>query len=335
MPNDYTEFKPAPLLSHHHAQTLLASIGPRQWFVRHRARALLAQSQHHIIPCDDDIKLTGFFTPALSEQVQQLPNGPRSLVILLHGWEGCADSSYLLSAGARLHNVGHSVFRLNFRDHGDSHLLNRGLFNSVRINEVLDALVWVINRFPHEKVYLAGFSLGGNFALRVASQAKQRGLPINRIAGICPLINPYRTTADIEDGLWIYHYYFLKRWKASLLKKNNAFSEYDFSDVLNRSHSLSQLNEYFVPQHTDFDDPTSYLNAYQVTEQTLENISTPTDLLIAGDDPIVQTRWFRALEEVNNVNPTITAGGGHCAYIKDWQFYSYADDWLLNRFPVT
>ena len=73
---------------------------------------------------------------------------PRGLVVLLHGWEGSSDSNYMQLTAARLLAAGFAVFRLNFRDHGDSHHLNEGLFHSNRIDEIVDALRAVAARWP-------------------------------------------------------------------------------------------------------------------------------------------------------------------------------------------
>ena len=61
-------------------------------------------------------------------------------VILLHGWEGSADSTYILRTGNALYRRGYDIFRLNFRDHGDSHHLNRGIFYAVLLEEVFQAV---------------------------------------------------------------------------------------------------------------------------------------------------------------------------------------------------
>ena len=63
--------------------------------------------------------------------------------------------------------AGFDVFRLNFRDHGDTHHLNPGLFHSCRLEEVVHALADLQDRLQARRWCLAGFSLGGNFSLRV------------------------------------------------------------------------------------------------------------------------------------------------------------------------
>ena len=119
----------------------------------------------------------------VSTRAQSVLAQPRALAILLHGWEGSAQSSYILHTGARLLAEGCDVFRLNFRDHGKTHHLNAGLFHSCRIDEVVGAVGEVAKRFPERPLIIGGFSLGGNFALRVALRAPAAGIPL---AGCLP-----------------------------------------------------------------------------------------------------------------------------------------------------
>ncbi len=60
--------------------------------------------------------------------------------MLLCGWEGSVNSAYILGTGKFLYNHGYSVFRLNYRDHGDSHALNPGLFYAALLDEVFKAV---------------------------------------------------------------------------------------------------------------------------------------------------------------------------------------------------
>ena len=95
--------------------------------------------------------------------------------MILHGWEGSAESCYVISLGAELLASGFDVLRLNLRDHGDSHHLNREIFHSCRLAEVVGATRAVAQRFPQARIFLAGFSLGGNFVLRVSADAGAPG----------------------------------------------------------------------------------------------------------------------------------------------------------------
>jgi pimeloyl-ACP methyl ester carboxylesterase len=110
---------------------------------------------------------------------QALPES-RGLVVLLHGWEGSARSNYILDTGGELLSRGFDVFRLNFRDHGDTHHLNPELFSSNRIEEVVEAVALVQQQYAPRRLAVAGFSLGGNFALRVALRAPAAGIRLDQ-----------------------------------------------------------------------------------------------------------------------------------------------------------
>ena len=61
-------------------------------------------------------------------------------MVLLHGWEGSAESLYVLSLAQLLYQQGFEIVRLNLRDHGETHHLNRELFHSCRLPEVVGAV---------------------------------------------------------------------------------------------------------------------------------------------------------------------------------------------------
>ena len=71
--------------------------------------------------------------------VRELRASARTAV-LVHGWEGNAESLYILSLAQQLFDLGFDVVRLNLRDHGDTHHLNRELFHSCRLPEVVGAV---------------------------------------------------------------------------------------------------------------------------------------------------------------------------------------------------
>src|SRR5690606_32028055 len=160
----------------------------------------------------------------------------------------------------RLFDAGYEVLRLNFRDHGGTHALNEELFHSCRIDEVVGAVKAAVAARPRVPAYLVGYSLGGNFALRVAARAKAAAIPLERVVAICPVLNPVSTMHALEQGLWIYREYFLRRWRRSLLAKAAAFPElYRFGD-LRRFRTLTATTEYFVKTYTDFGSLEAYLN---------------------------------------------------------------------------
>src|SRR5204863_7609974 len=122
------------------------------------------------------------------------------LALLLHGWEGSVESSYMRLTAAQLLQRGYEVFRLNFRDHGATHHLDEGIFHSNRIDEVVHAARDVAARFAQRPLVVAGYSLGGNFALRLALRAPAAGLELAHVAAVCPVLDPAATMDAMETG---------------------------------------------------------------------------------------------------------------------------------------
>src|SRR5262249_29415902 len=129
------------------------------------------------------------------------------VAVLLHGSEGSAESLYVLSLAQQLFAHGFEVLRLNLRDHGATHHLNRELFHSCRLAEVIGAVGAIQQRYRDRLLYLAGFSLGGNFMLRVAAQARQHQLRLAGVVAISPVLEPTATLSALERAPAHYQWY--------------------------------------------------------------------------------------------------------------------------------
>lgn len=308
-------------LRHHHVQSLLAAWPVRRGLLKRRARALLSAARAEILDCGDGIRLLGMHTPA--------PAASRGLAILLHGWEGSAEATYVLSVGAALHAAGFDVFRLNFRDHGDTFALNRELFHSCRIDEVVAAVRATMAAHPARHTFLVGHSLGGNFALRVAARAPAAGMALEKVVAICPVLKPQSTMRALETGLWVYREYFLRRWRRSLLAKAACFPElYDFGD-LRRFATLTATTEFFVKRYTSFPDLDAYLSGYAVTGKALSSLRVPTRLIAAADDPVIPVEDLRDLATPRALAIDVLSRGGHCAFLESYGLASWIDRAVL------
>lgn len=320
-------FTPTGLFRNRHFQSIAASFKIRRPSVRKRARAMLGQSQETIIDCGNGVRLQGFYSKQTS--------GSRGLVILIHGWEGSSDSLYILSAGSHLYNQGFNIFRLNMRDHGTSHYLNRELFHSCRLDEVLSAVVVVRNEYANGgKVFLCGFSLGGNFALRIGAKASEKGLDLDRIVAVCPVIHPPTTMESLEKGFFIYKTYFIRKWKKSLLIKQALFPDiYNFKD---RSifRSLTHMTAYFVEKHTEYPDLNTYLNGYSIAGDVLQSLTIPTHIISSKDDPVIPISDLDTIAKPPSLTVTVTPFGGHCGFVTGPRMRSWIDKYLGELFTL-
>ena len=316
-----TGFTPPRLLRHADVQAALANSSLRRRRVLTDADGLLSTTEDLIVECSDGVRLTAQHTPARE------PNG--RVAILLHGWEGSTRSLHVVSAADHLWRAGFRIVRINMRDHGDSQHLNRGIFHSCRLQEMVDAVRWVRDRFPGESLCLAGYSLGGNFALRIASAAGPE-LGLERVTAICPVLDPEDTMAMLDSGSVIYRRYFLNKWRLSLERKAAAFpADYDFGS-LSRFRSLRAMTEFFVIRYTEFPDLVSYLRGYAITGERLAALTVPSSILLADDDPVIPAASVARVARTPALTVHRTRWGGHCGFLHDYRLRTWSDDYLLR-----
>jgi predicted alpha/beta-fold hydrolase len=325
-------FRPPRWLRSRHFQTVLPSLTWRAARVQRRALPLLAASEELLLDCGDGVKLQAFH----SSPARRGREPGKRLAVLLHGWEGSADSTYVMSLGQTLFAEGLEVVRLNLRDHGATHHLNRDLFHSCRLSEVVGAVQALARRFPGMPLLLAGFSLGGNFMLRVAAHAEASHLPIERVIAICPVLDPAVTMRTLESGFPLYHGYFVRKWTRSLARKQLCWPEhYDFEELL-RVRNLREMTRLLVARHTEYPSMDDYLAGYAITGARLTTLAAPANVFVALDDPIIEAQDLPRLARVPGLDITTTAHGGHCGFLEDLGDSSWIDRSivkLLSRNP--
>jgi hypothetical protein len=235
-----------------------------------------------------------------------------------------------MSLGQTLFAAGFEVVRLNLRDHGATHHLNRDLFHSCRLPEVVGAIQALARRIPDKPMMLTGFSLGGNFMLRVAAHAEARHLPIERVVAICPVLDPAVTMRTLETGFPLYHSYFVRKWTRSLARKQMAWPQhYDFEELL-RIRNLREMTRQLVASHTEYASMDEYLAGYAITGDRLTTLAAPAHVFVALDDPIIEAQDLPRLARAPGLTITTSAHGGHCGFIENLGDRSWLDDRVLH-----
>jgi uncharacterized protein len=323
-------YLPPRWLRNAHVQSVLGSSALRR---RRGARALAAtaaQTREYLVDGGDGVRLHGLHSTMPG-------NEPRGLALLLHGWEGSAESSYMQLTAAQLLRRGFDVFRLNFRDHGDTHHLNPDLFHSNRIDEVVHAACDVARRFLRydagtpRALVAAGYSLGGNFALRMALRAPFAGLPLARVAAVCPVLDPALTMQQMERGLPLYMRYFERKWRGSLQRKRALFPEQHGFDDATLKLRMRDLTQWMVERHTDFGTLDAYFDGYSIAGDRLAALQVPADILMSEDDPVIPVAEFRALRLPENARLEVARWGGHCGFLENPSLDGYAERWVAER----
>lgn len=317
------DFRPPRWLRSHHLQSMLASTFVRRGRILRRAAPLLAAGRELLLECGDGVRLQCFVSSPVPAE-----DGP---VVLLHGWEGSAESLYVLSLAQQLYERHFEVVRLNLRDHGDTHHLNRGLFHSCRLPEVIGAVRALQARFAGRPLTLVGFSLGGNFFLRVAARARPEGLVLARVIAVSPVLEPAETLEALERSMPGYELYFVRKWRRSLRRKALAWpGSYDFR-ALRRLGKLRNMTAELVRRHSEFASLEEYLAGYAITGERLAPLEVPAEIITALDDPMIPVGGLARLARPAALAVTVTRYGGHCGFIDRLGGSTWAERHILAR----
>nr|WP_165783216.1 alpha/beta fold hydrolase [Leptospira barantonii] len=307
------KFKPAGILKFPFIQTALASLA---WNLPDEM-PFLNNSERMILDAGRGVKLEG----ALSKQKNQKSKG---FIVLLHGWEGSINSTYILRTSHHFYEKGYDIFRLNYRDHGDTHHLNPEPFNGSLIEETYEAIrkatFFAAKNVP---VYITGFSLGGNFTLRVArvhsqSKPEKKLNQLKECIAISPAIHPKDATMLMDSKLIIGRY-FLKKWKQSIEKKQKHFPTLVPYETILKEKSVMKMTARLIESTDDFSDLDQYFGTYTLGEKELSQILIPTTIITSIDDPIIRGESFLSLHPNRNVRISIQDFGGHNGFLEDWK----------------
>lgn len=248
--------------------------------------------------------------------IDWVKNGNEKLIILCHGLAGNSRSKYILGTGKYFSDRGWDILAMNYR--GCSGEMNKNIF-FYNIGQIKD-LDTILNKCcEYKKISLIGFSLGAVLILNYLG--KNRKYPKNLISAVTvsPPCDVYGSSIQLENfSNFIYKNYFLIKLKKQISEKSKLFPE--MNNLVNvkkilKTKSLLEFNEYFTVKIHGYKDAKEYYEDVKPLKY-LNNISIPTLILMAEDDPLMSESCFPKVEDINNryINLDITKYGGHVGY---------------------
>src|SRR3954469_13331642 len=111
------------------------------------------------------------------------------VLIALHGLNGSSDAHYMRGLAAKAFAAGMNVVRLNQRNCGNTEHLSAGLFHSGLTHDAKHVIRELADRDGMQRIAVAGYSLGGNLALRLAGEYGADAPPqLTAVAAVSPII---------------------------------------------------------------------------------------------------------------------------------------------------
>ena len=238
--------------------------------------------------------------------------------LLLHGLEGSSTAHYMGGMADKAWVAGWNVVRLNQRNCGDTEHLSRGLYHSGLTNDPLFVMREIAEVDGIRAMAVAGYSLGGNLALKLAGELGDTFPALKAVCAVSPTMDLAVCVDALERRSNIaYEFNFVRRLKARMRRKAALFPG-DFSlEPLGRVWTVRQFDEAYTAPHHGFRDAADYY--YRASALRLvHGIRVPALILTADDDQFVPLGPFRESSVVNNPHITtiVTRHGGHCAFVE-------------------
>jgi predicted alpha/beta-fold hydrolase len=265
--------------------------------------------------------------------VEHQPSGKsRGQILFLHGLEGSADAGYIASCAQEALTRGFGVHRLNLRTCGGTEDLcettyHSGLTSDTReISERIRTLV----KAP---IFLIGFSLGGNVALKLAGELGETDLLTGVVAVSTPLdLAACVRTLDRRSNR-IYARRFLNRLHTRVRAKNKLSPHLYNVGGLRNVRTIWQFDDQFTAPLFGFGSAAHYY-ATQSSANFLDNIHIPSLVIIAKDDPLVPFEVYRhsAFQSNPALELLVTEHGGHVGFLSSRRPRFWIDqvslDWI-------
>ena len=291
-------YRPSVFLRSPNVQTILASSKLRNLY----CRGFETKAERIVLRAGKNLKTTAYVN---------IHPDPKGMIVLLHGWLGRPQSSYMLSAAKRLFDAGFSTARLTLPEHAEAALMNGEVVPITRHDFVREAIQNLIVSTPSLPIGVMGFSLGGNVALRIARDMRYAPIPqLKHVFAVSPAIDPESTGAMIDTNP-VFRRYFMRKMSKLYRMKIKLFPNLAYmSNILNHKTTLG-VTEAFVSYLPEFANLREYFDAYRINVGDFTASPIPVTLISSDDDPIVLSGPARALREGSNFEKIITQYGGH------------------------
>ena len=241
-------------------------------------------------------------------------------LLALHGLEGSSTAHYMRGLADKAIRGGFNAVLLNQRNCGGTEHLGPGLYHSGLIEDAAVVIRELSRTDGLARVVAAGYSLGGNLALRLAGTESPETLPqLKGVCAISPALELEQCVRALERrSNFIYQWNFVRNLKNRMRRKHACFpGRFDLSR-LNRIRTVRQFDAAYTAPSFGFASAEDYYHR-AASLRVIDRIQVPTLIITAEDDPFVPTEAFRHPAIAGNPHVTlkITKHGGHCGFLAD------------------
>jgi uncharacterized protein len=257
-------------------------------------------------------------TQVLAHCYWQTDRHTRPTILALHGLEGSSSAHYMRGVADKALRAGFNAILLNQRNCGGTEHLGPGLYHSGLIDDAAFVIRELARIDGIDRVVAAGYSLGGNLALRLAGTESPRTLPaLKGVCAVSPVMELETCVRALERRSNIlYQWNFVRNLKNRMRRKDACFPQRFDLAALRTIRSVRQFDAAYTAPSFGFQSAEDYYHRAAAL-RVIDKIEIPALIITAADDPFVPADTFRHPAVVANPRLTvvITEHGGHCGFL--------------------
>ena len=301
-----SEFAPPAWLTNPHAQTIFPSL-PWAW----RSRPSLRR-QALDLP-DGDATAVDWLIDS-----DTLPDAA-PLLVILHGLEGSAESSYARMLMAAALERGWRSCVLHFRDCGDYRNRLPRRYHAGETND----LRYFLDSLQHEReasgnpgpLLAVGYSLGGNVLLKYLGESGD-DTPLKAATAVCVPLNLHECSKALNIGFSRnYQRILLNRMKNAITRKFDPHTAAFDWDRAMRAKTFDEFDDAVTAPLHGFEGKQDYYDRCS-SVNFLHLIERPTLIVNALDDPFMTPNVIPTADKLSAaVTLEVAEHGGHVGFI--------------------
>lgn len=259
-------------------------------------------------------------TQVLAHCYWQPERHTRPTILALHGLEGSSSAHYMLGVADKAIRHGFNAVLLNQRNCGGTEHLGPGLYHSGLIEDGAFVIREIGRTDGIDRVVVAGYSLGGNLALRLAGTESPDTLPaLKAVCAVSPVLELESCVRALERrSNFVYQWNFVRNLKNRLRRKAACFpGQFDLAR-LHAIRTVRQFDAAYTAPSFGFDSAEDYYHRAAAL-RVADRIQIPALIITAADDPFVPVGAFRhpSLAANPHLRVIVTEHGGHCGFLAD------------------
>ncbi|MEI9919753.1 MAG: alpha/beta fold hydrolase [Bacteroidota bacterium] len=233
-----------------------------------------------------------------------LEGGSDKVVIISHGLEGNSSRAYVRGMAKVFFNDGYDVIAWNYRGCGEE--MNRRLrFYHSGATDDLDVVVKHASN-KYKKIFLIGFSLGGNITLKYLGEQQRK------IDGAAVFSVPLNLESSCAKISWPYADRFLRSLKKKVIDKSKLMEGLDIANIEKIATLKTFDDRYTAPLH-GFKDAVHYYRSCS-SLYFLKDIGVPTLIVNAKNDPFLAEDCYPTHIDNKFIEFDYSEHGGHVGF---------------------